>query len=741
MTDSVAPIKTASTGLLSLDTVIFPQPDNSKCPITEPHVIIFADGDKDLVFAMNLALNIKPEVFSYSELLSFIDEGIVIEGELKRPDYMKLPDSMISITQLKNRDNKMAIIGPVIENIEEFIQKPYGKSFAKDSKKGEKKYHRTSLYRDLYRYWRSGSIPNAFLRKLGSGTTIDKVYKTKPGPNSHTGKISTKKDKKNIERALNKLYRQSPPMYLSEVYQSCLDYYYSDKIFNTETQKTSYDRWDECDLISEWQFMDHARVYLKRNKVKTLKDQGIHTEFVKNQAGLSGDLASYYDKGPGYYYQVDESPFDTELVCQFDPTRQKRVGKPTVYVVRDMSSRSFVGLYITFKNPSADTARAIIFSAFRNKKKFCKELGIEISDDDWNMQDKSRNIMADNGEIKAELARCFSKDSHVTVHFNKEGYSHNKGLVERAFRLLHDAVKGRVEGYSPNNVPPHIKKLLRQRASLNINELYQILITYIIIYNNYAINDGIELSKEMYKSNVQQIPREAWDWGRRFRAGYLKPCDETELYGNLLEVGEVTCHKKHINFVLYGLKYKCEWLRLNGYQDRKKVGNIAPKFRCRFMRHSLSYILIETKEGFQVATLIGDLFKGVSVEDAEREIEIINVKNTRQKKLHREKQSQTRSLIEDLGREAKKEQVKINVNQANTQDLSANRREEIDHETKSDENRFKAFISEKYDEVHIDPDNSPEKDDKTQNITQKATDRAQRIRERRSKNKDKGEKQ
>ena len=52
MTDSVAPIKTASTGLLSLDTVIFPQPDNSKCPITEPHVIIFADGDKDLVFAM-----------------------------------------------------------------------------------------------------------------------------------------------------------------------------------------------------------------------------------------------------------------------------------------------------------------------------------------------------------------------------------------------------------------------------------------------------------------------------------------------------------------------------------------------------------------------------------------------------------------------------------------------------------------------------------------------------------------
>ena len=158
------------------------------------------------------------------------------------------------------------------------------------------------------------------------------------------------------------------------------------------------------------------------------------------------------------------------------------------------------------------------------------------------------------------------------------------------------------------------------------------------------------------------------------------------------------------------------------------------------MRHSLSYILIETEEGFQVATLIGDLFKEVSVEDAEREIEVINENNTKQKKLHREKQSKTRALAEDLGRVAREEQVKINVNQANTQDLRANKGEEIEYETRNDEKRFKEFISEKYDVVHTNSENSSEKEEKIINSTQKATDRAQRIRERRSKNKDKGEK-
>ena len=682
----------------TLDTMLFPNPSDENCPIDEPHIIIFADDESNKVYAMNMVKDIKPKLLSYAELQSFIEERTVLKGKFVTPQYMKVPDRYISETHKSNREKKMLIIQPVLDNLEQFLNGSYGKKLVATSVKGSiKKVSRTNVYRHLYRYWRYASKGNAFLRKPGSGTSTNKIYKKKTGVNNHIGHMRNKDDEKNIIKALNKYYICGDPMYLKETYLKLKDLYYSDPIFDPlSNQLVEYDHWRDNRYLSERQFMTFANEYLGRNKAKVLDGQGKTDLHAKDEAGLSGTINDFYDKGPGYYYLIDETPLDVELVSEFDPERKLRTGKPTGYVVRDMSTKAFVGLYITYRKSSSHTASNIMYIAFRNKQKFCAELGIDISEDEWPMEGKCRNIMVDNAEFAADLRRSLAKDAQVTVHFNEEGNSQKKGLVERAFKMLHDCLRGKVKGYNPANMPDHLKRIVRKKALLNINELYQILISYITIYNNYGINKNIVLSKEMAKQKVKRIPTSAWNYGKVYRAGYLRPVDEDELALDLLEVGRVTVHPDHLYLQGMGFMYKCAWTYENGLQDKSITPR--PQFPCRYMRHSPNYILIETPSGLMPATYITKTgpFENIPFEMAQLEQKVIDEEEKKSIAMHEQKQSRTRIIIDKTQDKALNEQQPINANQANTQDLSENRDLSIEAENKLDAGNFE----QKFEKVH-----------------------------------------
>ena len=674
----------------TLETMLFPNPAEKNCPIDEPHIIIFADDKSGNVYAMSMLKDIKPKQFSYIELQRFIKERWVLKGKFLVPQYMKVPDYFISEDNKIARDKKIVGIKPVLENLGAFLKGTYGKKLiANSAKKSIHKVSRTNLYRNLYRYWRYGSRANAFLRKPGSGSSKNKIYKKKTGINNHLGHMRNADDEKNIIAVINKYFICDDPMYLKETYLKLKDLYYSDPIFDPlSNQIVEYDHWNDERYLSERQFMHFANQYLSKNKAKVQDGQGKTDIYAKDEAGLSGTINDFYDRGPGYYYLIDETPLDVELVSEFDPERKLRTGKPTAYVVRDMSTKAFVGLYITYRKSSSHTASNIMFIAFRNKQKFCAELGIDISEGEWPMEGKCRNIMVDNAEFAADLRRSLGKDAQVTVHFNTEGNSQQKGLVERAFKMLHDCLRGKVKGYNPANMPDHLKRIVRKKALLNINELYQILISYITIYNNYSVNENIVLSKEMVKQKVKRIPTSAWNYGKVYRAGYLRPVDEDELALDLLEVGRVTVHSDHLYLQGMGFMYKCAWTYENGLQE--KSISPRPQFPCRYMRHSPNYILIETPSGLMPATYITKTgpFENIPFEMAQLEQKVLLEDEKKAVLVHDQKQSRTRVLIDNIQEKALKEQQPINANQANTQDLSENRGLSIEAENNSDSESF-----------------------------------------------------
>ena len=206
----------------------------------------------------------------------------------------------------------------------------------------------------------------------------------------------------------------------------------------------------------------------------------------------------------------------------------------------------------------------------------------------------------------------------------------------------------------------------------------------------------------MRKDGVKQIPMNKFEWGLKNRPGYLKPVDEIELYLSLLEVGEVTVHRSYLflpgRFIdrkdransSKGLKYSCKWTQQEGIQDIKPGRKTLPRLPCRFMRYSMSKIFIETPDGIKEATLCAEdsLLSEMSDESILFQKNEQTKENHELKEKHDEKQSETRITIKNIVSSAKEQKQPINANQANTQDLSANRDGAIEIELEVSQKQF-----------------------------------------------------
>jgi len=698
-----------SENYIQLNDLLVPVGDESLL-IDAPCVVIFIDAQTDRVFAMNMQLNRKPIQLSYLSLQNSLENGDIKKGLFELPKYMLQSDIYVSARQIEKRDNKFSAIQPIIQNLEQFlVSRSYGSNVIEQcldvAKTLNLNANRTQIYDWLYRYFRSGCNINAFLRKPGTGKVTNKNYAKKTGPKRRSGiagRMRNSKDERNIRYIANKHVKCRFPKSYHNAFIEYEDRFASDPVVDVITGEiTGYKRGPEEERLSEWQFTGYLCEYITANKAKFTDAQGNTDKVNKDQKGLKGNIEDFYAEGPGHVYQIDETPLIIELVCEFDPTRTKRMGRPTCYSVIDMFSRTWAGLLLTFAKASAHTAREVIFVAFRDKQKFCEEIGVKLSEA-WRIFGKCRIILVDNAEFKAELERALSKDAQIEQVYNTEGNSQQKGLVERRHKSLEDFLFGLVPGVGKKNIADYLKKHLRKDALINIRELYQILIDFITRYNNYYPLEGLPLSKEMRRDGVKQIPMSKFEWGMKNRPGYLKPVDENELYLSLLEVGEVTVHRSYLflpgRFInrrgkansSKGLKYACKWTQQEGIQDIKPGRKSLPRLPCRFMRYSMSKIFIETPDGLKEATLCAEdaLLTEMSDESIIFQKNEQTTENQELKKKHDEKQSETRITIKNIVSSAKQQKQSINAYQANSQDISANREEAIEIEVEVSQKQF-----------------------------------------------------
>lgn len=204
--------------------------------------------------------------------------------------------------------------------------------------------------------------------------------------------------------------------------------------------------------------------------------------------------------------EMDAVEFDVSLV---DKNNNKiSVGRPIVYLMKDVLTRMIIAAGIGFDNNSVIGCTNCFANLNENKEELCRKYDLPFEDKYvWLTGYKPRRLRFDNGSdfISDDLERiCGALNIQRDTVPPASGSL--KGVIERSFRDAHDKLNHMFEGYG------HIKMTYdskhHEESTLNIDQFTRMFYLYILTYNTTE-NKGIPLTKDMVEKGIPKIPCEA----------------------------------------------------------------------------------------------------------------------------------------------------------------------------------------------------------------------------------------
>jgi hypothetical protein len=683
--------------MISINSVLFPAEDAVEPILKEPVVIVYGDHTRDLIFLVNLlGKPKKPLRMSFSLLVTALDNGELQVAALEAPDYFTLPDTILPEKTILKRDVIWEAIQPLVENLDEFFFPTYGRKLVERAanKAGKTRYQ---IYKWLYiclRYGQTKSAVTPNYTNTGSGKrkpASSKIGAPRQNSTGDIGKNIDSHDKNNITKILRQHYWKENGMSLTQ----CLteldrSFYVAGKTIDhnghVKVQLKSENERVSINELRYWEKKIAEKLSLNSVRLRTGA-----TKYDKDNKGRTGDKV--VAQGPGHIYEIDSTPIDFESVSQFSVDRTLNVGRATVYWVRDQFSSAFTGLHITLEPASFHTARLALYNAFRDKESYCREYGIAIDSEDWPQQGVATKVVADNAELRSNLAGSVTVDSGVTIMFTKEYRGDGKGLIEVSFALQHAFLKDRVDGYIPKTAGERGTPEPKLKANLTVNELAQILIQYAVHFNKTHEVDPNLLDKAVVAAGIPLTPNEIWKWGIKYRPFNRKAKSEKDLYINLLEMGTATATRVGLKFE--GLIYNSRELHSLGLLDRKLKAHTSKKVEIRFMRHNMNHIWILQPNGDICASL--SVYSRRFVDCSLNEVDQQLAREADEAKSRKQTQDESAASLSEnihvITTKAKSEQATLTSKSLRNQSVADNRQLVIDNENQKEAHRYEVFSS------------------------------------------------
>lgn len=233
----------------------------------------------------------------------------------------------------------------------------------------------------------------------------------------------------------------------------------------------------------------------------------------------------------------------------------------------DTFSHTIMGFSSIFEGPSWKGAMLALDNIAMNKVEFCAKYGISIEEEDWNCQLFPEGILADRGELRAYKAEPFIALG-CRVYTTAPYRGDLKGIIERHHGRAEEKYIKFIPGYVPHQKqrgdPDYMLK-----ASLNIYKFRQLLIIYIIKYNNFAYLKDYKKDVFMIAAQVKRHPLDIWNWGIKYRSGHLRVVSQDMLRLNLLPRKTVSVTPRGIHFEKE-LYYTCDLAIQEGWFERVK---------------------------------------------------------------------------------------------------------------------------------------------------------------------------
>ncbi|MDQ0049889.1 hypothetical protein J2T18_004211 [Paenibacillus polymyxa] len=486
----------------SLERVLWIAPDHSEV------VLINIDNKNNIQF---------PYFRNFSDLIFLIEEGYARTYSLEPDLRILAPKDEYLAKYQKRRDEKFAIIKDIaVREPEIYLSEFRGKLVKNAAAQSQKQVN--WVYQLLKRYWFYGKSLNGLLHNyydVGVNATR-RTINQKSGPKSENGNVFvvTEEDKK-IFRASIQKYHVKRGMDIRSTHKHMCEENYAEGFIRQYDEMVPVIEPSKCPTLRQFRYW-YTKEFNKKQKVKA--KYGAHKAEMNARALLGAPEEDL--QGPGALFEIDSTPADIILMSLDHKTV---IGRPHVYFVKDVMSRTIVGMHIC-RNPSWEEAMVALENSATDKVEFCAQNGITINEEDWPCKHLPQFLVADRGEIKSKNSNNLA---HLGVRIgNPPSYRADlKPYIEQQFRGFCSRVK--------ELLPGAVHKEHRERGDFHPGEksvytfesFIKVVVLFVLEFNKKALSDEFLVTKELFMDKVELTPLSIWNWGMKRSLLHEEPRD------------------------------------------------------------------------------------------------------------------------------------------------------------------------------------------------------------------------
>lgn len=469
----------------------------------EPRLFRILDISKTDVVVIEIGKEGLPEIAKAEALQGMFDDGVFRLVQTDFADSLLLPEDSLDAKAKEKRDARWEVISPIVGDIRMVWDEKRRWTLIKTQCEQTGK-SATNIYILLRKYWEGGQVRNALLPKYVSAMKRKVNEGARRGKKPLAGGIVIGADEeKKFELGLKAFYEKKSKPSLTSAYRKTVARY-----FNTGYR---LEGGTTVPILPPTEMLPTLRQFRywfkKRNGETSLRAREGKKFNLKFRPIHGHSTAQSF--GPGDLYQIDSTVGDIYLVSTLNPS--VIVGRPTLYLVSDVFTRCIAGFNLTLESPSYAQAALAIENACADKVEFCRQFGIDISEEEWPCKGIPTNLVADRGELKGIQADQIEAGLGVCLTNCPPYRADMKGIVERTFQLgnkqLFHVLPGSVtKSQERGDADP------RLAATLNIQELTKLVISWILTHNRKRMSH-YPLNEEMLKDGVAPIPNAIWEWG------------------------------------------------------------------------------------------------------------------------------------------------------------------------------------------------------------------------------------
>lgn len=306
-------------------------------------------------------------------------------------------------------------------------------------------------------------------------------------------------DEKNMRWALNKFFYTKNKNSLSTTYTMMLKEKYTDEYGN---------------LLPHPSIHQFRYFYRKTKNLQTyyISRNGIK-DYQRNHRPLLGEGIRSVTNTIGTA-MLDSTICDIYLVND----RQEIIGRPVMTACIDVYSSLCCGYSLGWEG-GMYSLRSLMLNVISDKKEYCIQFGIEISELDWNCHQLPGTLITDKGSEYASENFEQLTDLGVSI-INLPAYRPElKGSVEKFFDLIQDLYKPQLlgRGVIESDFQERGAHDYRRDACLTLEQFEKIILRCIIYYNTQRIIKNIPVSEQ----NIQPYANELWNQKRTINDGNL----------------------------------------------------------------------------------------------------------------------------------------------------------------------------------------------------------------------------